>query len=169
MARKRPRTLVIPKDQLDALARDFGKDFNPANARLFFAIRALAQRINDRANDWLAPLGTTATKFNYLVTLYAKRESGLTLNDLSTFVHTSNATVTSMVDSLERDGLVTRSHNPADRRSTVVALTPKGTALIKKAFVLHHAGIDASMKPFSASERRALLDLIVRLGANLEE
>ena len=39
MARKRPRTLVIPKDHLDALARYFGKDFNPANARLFFAIR----------------------------------------------------------------------------------------------------------------------------------
>jgi DNA-binding MarR family transcriptional regulator len=169
MARKRPRTLVIPKDHLDALARDFGKDFNPANARLFFAIRALAQRINDRANEWLAPLGTTATKFNYLVTLYAKRDEGLTLNDLSTFVHTSNATVTSMVDALERDGLVARNHNPADRRSTVVTLTPKGTALIKKAFLRHHAGIDASMKPFTASERRALLDLIVRLGASLEE
>jgi DNA-binding MarR family transcriptional regulator len=84
-------------------------------------------------------------------------------------VHTSNATVTSMVDSLERDGLVTRNQNPADRRSTVVTLTPKGTALIKKAFLRHHAGIDAAMKPFSASERRALLDLIVRLGASLEE
>src|SRR5580698_1130701 len=112
MPRKRPRTLLIPKDQLDALVRDFGKDFNPANARLFFAVRALAQRINDRANEWLAPLETTATKFNYLAVLYAKRATGLTLNELSTFVHTSNATVTSMIDSLEREALVARSQNP---------------------------------------------------------
>jgi len=48
MARKRPRTLLIPKDQLDALVRDFGKDFNPANARLFFAVRALAHRSKRR-------------------------------------------------------------------------------------------------------------------------
>jgi DNA-binding MarR family transcriptional regulator len=168
MARKRSGTLSIPKVHLDSLALEFGKSFNPANAQLMFTLRAVAQRINERANLWLAPLGLSATKFNYLVALYANRATGLTLNDVSRLVHTSNASVTSMIDSLERDELVKRGANPADRRSTVVKLTPKGRTLVRKAFIEHHARIDAALKPFSAPERRTLLDLLQRVGANLD-
>jgi DNA-binding MarR family transcriptional regulator len=169
MPRKRPATLLIPQDQIDALDRDFGRDYHSGNARLLFAVRALAQRVNDRANEWLVPIGMTATKFNYLTAMYAKRDVGVTLNELSEFVHTSNASVTSMVDSLEREGLVKRSRHPDDRRSTMVNLTAKGMSLVKRAFIMHHAEIDALMKGFSRSDRRVLLDLLVRLGANFDE
>jgi DNA-binding MarR family transcriptional regulator len=169
LPRKRPTTLLIPQDQIDTLDHDFGKDFHSENARLLFAVRALAQRINDRANEWLLPIGMTATKFNYLTAIYAKRDKGVTLNELSEFVHTSNASVTSMVDSLEREGLVKRNRHPDDRRSTMVTLTARGTTLAKKAFIKHHAEIDALMKGFSRVDRRKLLDLLVRLGTNFEQ
>jgi DNA-binding MarR family transcriptional regulator len=158
--------MLIPKEHLETLSGDFG--FSTANAQLMFAVRALAQRINERANAWLAPFGLTATKFNYLAALYANRDAGLTLNEVSRFVHTSNASVTSMIDSLEREALVKRSGNPVDRRSTVVKLTPKGRALVKKAFIEHHGSIDAALKPLSAAERRVFLDLLIRVGAAFE-
>jgi DNA-binding MarR family transcriptional regulator len=169
MARKRSGMMTIPKDQLDSLAHDFDHGFDPLNARLVFSIRALAQRVNDRANAWLQPLGLTATKFNYLAALYAQRERGLTLNELSLFVHTSNASVTSMVDSLDREQLVKRKNNPDDGRSTVVSLTPTGRALVKRAFTEHHGRIDTALKPLAARDRRALLGLLLAVGAAFEE
>jgi DNA-binding MarR family transcriptional regulator len=164
MPRKRPAAILIPEDHIALFQREFPDVFDPSSTQVVFAIRALAQRIIDRAAEWLAPYGLTATKFTYLAVLYARRESGITLNELSTLVHTSNATVTSMIDSLEREGLVERTPHPTDRRSVVVIPTAKGKALVADAFAVHHRSIDRAMATFDAGERAQLLDLLVRLG-----
>lgn len=57
--------------------------------------------------------------------LWALRESGpVVMRALSVALGVSPRTVTGLVDSLEADGWVTRSPHPADRRATIVSLTP---------------------------------------------
>ena len=164
MARKHSGAVLIPEAHLEAHARDFPGQMEPLSTQVLFAIRALGQRVNERASEWLAPFGLTATKFTYLAMLYSRRKEGVTLNELSELVHTSNATVTSMVDSLERDGLAVRTAHPTDRRSMVVKPTPKGTKLFEDAFAVHHGNIDRLMSDFDLDHRRQLLELLVRLG-----
>ncbi|MBI2829855.1 MAG: MarR family transcriptional regulator [Chloroflexi bacterium] len=50
----------------------------------------------------------------------------MTPGEISRWTFRSPRTVTSMLDSLERDGLIRREANPKDRRSIWVVVTPKG-------------------------------------------
>src|SRR5580658_6758294 len=57
--------------------------------------------------------------------LWALRDSGpVLMRALSDALGVSPRTVTGLVDSLEADGWVTRSPHPADRRATIISLTP---------------------------------------------
>lgn len=154
--------LVIPEQHLDKHVRHFSDAFEPLNAQVLFTLRALAQRINDNATEALAPLGLTARKYNYLSAIYV--EGKVTPNEIGTLIHTANPTVTSMLNALERDGLIVREAHPEDGRSSVVTLTPRGKALYERAFQLHHDPLEETMATLTVDERKKLIDILVRLG-----
>jgi DNA-binding MarR family transcriptional regulator len=99
-----------------------------------------------------------------LAALYAKRTTGLTLNEISAHVHTANATVTTMINALERESLVKRTPHPSDGRSSVIHLTARGRKLSERAFRLHHAQIERTLSDLPVTERRAILAGLVRVG-----
>jgi DNA-binding MarR family transcriptional regulator len=92
----------------------------------------------------------------------------MTLSELSRYIHTSNATVTSMVAALERDGLVQRRAHEVDGRSTVVSLTEAGRALMREAIPVHHGHWAAALADLSIAEREQLGDLIIRAGTGFD-
>ena len=161
--------VLVPKDRVAAWQRRYPNSFDPGAAQLMFAIRALAQRINDNANEWLAPFGLTAKRFNYLATLCSDEGVGMTLIELGNFVHTSSGTVTTMVNALEREGLVKRTANPDDARSFRIRPTKKAYSILEKAWAFHHQRIDEIVGTLTAHEKSTLLELLVRLGARLDE
>lgn len=164
---RRPRLIAMPESRIAAAERAFPGIYEPEAAAVVFAIRALAQRLEDRANAWLRPFGVNAAQHNYLTVLYFSPE-GLTLRELSTLVHTSNSAVTPMVASLEKHGLLRRRVNPRDRRSVVVELTAKGRRLIGKSFPVHHRNIASGMVELTRDERRTLGRLLLKVGAGFE-
>lgn len=161
MTRQRTGALLIPDEHLEKHRRRF-PHFRPLNAQVLFAVRALAQRINDDATERLSEVGLTARQYNYLSVIYV--EESVTPNEIGTLIHTANPTVTSMLNGLERDGLITRTEHPDDGRSSVVRLTPKGKALYERAFQLHHDRMEETMAVLSDEQRRQLVDLLVSLG-----
>ena len=162
--RKRRPPVLIPEGTLAAHERAFPGALEPVATQIIFALRVVGQRVTERANEWLAPFGLTGPKFSYLAALYAHGDAGMALGDIATQLHTSNATVTSMLDALERDGLATRVPHPTDRRSLVARLTAKGRSIFADAFAVHHRELDALLDGFSAEERAQFRDFLVRLG-----
>lgn len=132
--------------------------------RALFAVRALSKQINNQAASWLAPLGLTPAQYNYLVILRVS-DAPCTLNELSKMIHTSNATVTGMVVTLERAKLVKRKGNLQDKRSFLVELTREGRSLVERAFEIHHRNIEAAMAGIPVRERQMLLDIALKVGA----
>ena len=132
------------------------------SAALAGARDILAERFNDDATARLAGLGLTARQYNYLSVIYV--EENVTPNEIGTLIHTANPTVTSMLNALERDGLIARKAHPDDGRSSVVRLTAKGKTLYEKAFALHHDHMEETMGVLSDDERRTLVNLLVKLG-----
>ena len=157
-------SLTVPDELLAAFAKKYPEVFDPEAHRVLFALRAVAQRVNDRANEWLGPLNLTVGKYNYLSALGSVPDRGLTLNGIAGMIHTKSATVTQMITALEHDGLVKRLNNPLDGRSTIAILTTHGKRLLRKAMVTHHTKIDESMKTVSRAERRTLFSLLLKLG-----
>jgi DNA-binding MarR family transcriptional regulator len=156
--------VLIPPAHVAQSRRDFPDAYDAERIQVFHAVRALAQRMNDATTGWLAPFGLSASKFNYLVILYARREAGLTANELGALVHTVSGTVTSMIDSLVREGLVSRSQNPRDGRSSLLRLTPKGARVVRNAATAHHEQVEHVLASFSGTDCATLLGLIVRAG-----
>lgn len=72
----------------------------------------------------------------------------------------TRATMTGLIDTLERDGLVRREPNPDDRRMMSVDLTPAGDAFIRQILPRHFQLMAALMQPLSIEERKTLVGLL---------
>jgi DNA-binding MarR family transcriptional regulator len=159
----------IPAAHFEEFHRRFPDDYDRDTLVAMFTLRALAQRLNDRTNEWLAPYDLNAAKYNYLIVLYLNAGEPLTPSAISALIHTSNATVTSMIASLERDGLVRRRPHPQDGRSTLVALTPKGRRHIEAAVPIQRRNVDAGMRRLTAAERAQLATLLLKLSGGFDQ
>lgn len=103
--------------------------------------------------------------------LAALRRSGqpheMTPTVLSRLLMLSPAGMTNRVDRLEAAGLVQRRADPADRRSSIVALTDEGLRTIDAAVTEHVDNEARLLAGLTEAERRALDDLLRKLLAEL--
>jgi DNA-binding MarR family transcriptional regulator len=79
----------------------------------------------------------------------------------------TTASVTSLLDTLERRGLVERRPDPADRRRLLVAITDDGLALVNQFLPEVVALQTAAMAELSEPQRRQLLKLLTTVRAGL--
>ncbi|WP_298584918.1 MarR family winged helix-turn-helix transcriptional regulator [uncultured Kocuria sp.] len=120
---------------------------DPDPARLGDLLHAAFRRLRRRWAEQLAPFGLTPHQFRALDALAGHtgtqrhlhagaencRPNGgpgrLRVKDLADALRIAPRSATEVVDLLEQKGLVERVPDPSDRRATLVALTPRGTAL----------------------------------------
>jgi DNA-binding MarR family transcriptional regulator len=109
----------------------------------------------------MGPLDITPGLFAVLVLIEAN--PGLKQTELARAVHLDRSTVVSVVDSLERRGLVTRRAVAHDRRSNALELTAAGVTLLrslKRRVVAHEKRL---ARRLSARERATLTSLLQRV------
>jgi DNA-binding MarR family transcriptional regulator len=71
--------------------------------------------------------------------------------------------ITSLVDDLERAGLVAREADPTDRRATLVTVTDRGRAVLAEADLRRRAHGEELLARLDPGERAELLRLLHRL------
>jgi len=113
--------------------------------------------------DRLAPYGLTTTQFFLLTALY--EEDGIPISALAQKVALDKATLTGLLDRLERDGLAERKADRADRRAIRVYLTPKAESLRVKLTELYHQNNGMFLSLLTSEER----DVFERTVAKLEK
>ena len=84
----------------------------------------------------------------------------------SALMLTSSGT-TKRLDRLEQAGLITRGPDPADRRGTLITLTPKGLQLIDNVTEAHLDNERRLLASLSEAEQRRLADLLRKLRLGL--
>jgi DNA-binding MarR family transcriptional regulator len=97
-----------------------------------------------------ARFGISLSRFDYMAQLFRHR-GGLKMKALSQCLMVTGGNVTVLTDELEHEDLVQRSSDPADRRSWLVSLTPKGRVAFEAMAKEHEgwvlelfAGLDAA-------------------------
>jgi DNA-binding MarR family transcriptional regulator len=83
-----------------------------------------------------------------------------------TLMLTSSGT-TKRLDRLEQAGLITRTPDPEDRRGIVITLTPAGLKMIDDVTEAHLDNESRLLGALTASDRRALADLLRKLQLGL--
>ena len=115
---------------------------------------------DDAARD-LRTRSLTAAKFRYLDAL-AAADGGLGIVDLAERIGVDQPRASRLTAELERDGLVSRSRDPADHRRHVVTLTPAGRRPLEQATALRRDRIQNALRALTPTERRQLADLLTR-------
>ena len=87
----------------------------------------------------------------------------LTPAELADAAGVTRATMTGLIDTLERDGLVKRVRDSNDRRMMSVNMTAKGKACLKNIFPLHFRGMAEIMSPLKEGERKILVGLLNKI------
>lgn len=93
-------------------------------SRLRLAVARTARRLRQEAGAGLSPSQTAA-----LATI--ERHGPVTPSELADHERVQRPTVTRLLARLEEDGLVTRSPDPGDRRSCLIALSDDGRATLR--------------------------------------
>lgn len=107
--------------------------------------------------------GTTLPRFDVMAALYRKRD-GVTMSELSRMLLVSNGNATTVVDRLEKDGLVRRTPSEADRRTVFVALTPEGFAQFEGLAAGHEAEVGKLFGGVSEADLDTLTEILKRMG-----
>ncbi|MFC3111088.1 MarR family winged helix-turn-helix transcriptional regulator [Undibacterium arcticum] len=89
-----------------------------------------------------------------------------TAADFARELYIDAASMTRMIDRLEKRGLLAREPNPDDRRQFKLRLTNEGTTLAEKLPALYTATLNRSFSGFSAEELGFLKYLLRKLLAN---
>ena len=114
----------------------------------------------------LAEKGTvgdlTYSQFAVLEALY--HLGHMSQGEISMKVLKSGSNMTTVIDNLERDGLVRRERDANDRRVIHVHLTEAGTGVIEAVLPGHVEALVEEFKVLSASEQQALGELCKKLG-----
>lgn len=129
------------------------------------AIIRMAHLIERFANGRLPALGVPAglsmARVRLLMTLH--NAGRMRMSDLAWELGVTSRTITTMVDALEDDGLLSRHPDPSDRRAILLALTDAGEAQLE---IIHRALSEIGglvLAPLSERERVTLDAMLTRL------
>ncbi len=87
--------------------------------------------------------------------------------DLADEAGVTRATMTGLVDTLEKDGLVARRSDPGDRRTVLVRLTAAGRKLLGAMVPGYFAFVTKMMQPLNRTERSQLVALLQKIQRGL--
>lgn len=98
-----------------------------------------------------------------------EREPGRSQNELAKELNIQKATLTVMLNRMEKTGLVRRESDARDQRISRIFLTDKGEGLLVRLKRTLDVLEEQSMKGFSEEEKQAMRGMLARIEKNLKE
>jgi DNA-binding MarR family transcriptional regulator len=149
-------------EALEAEARRVSS-LDPAAVLAFLSVLVTSGEIERRIDTHFGRYGLSHGRFLLLMLLKRREGHTATPADLATGAQVTRATVTGLLDGLEAEGLVERTHRTDDRRSVDVRATRKGLALLERILPDHYARIGAVMGSLTRAEKKQLTALLGKM------
>jgi DNA-binding MarR family transcriptional regulator len=112
--------------------------------------------------------GTTLPRFDLMAQLERHRE-GLKMSELSQLLMVTGGNVTAIVDQLEKEGLVERLDEPADRRAFRIRLTRSGEKTFAEMAREHEEWVVELLSGMSRKDQEELLKLLAKVKSHAVE
>jgi len=126
--------------------------------------------LKKRADAFFKSLGLTDVQFNVLMLLtYQGLSDGLSQAQLSNMMLVNRANTTTLIDRMEKAGLVVRTSDSADRRTNIIKLTAKGKKMFEKAEPLYVEQVKRTMIGFNQAETKKLITTLEKIRENIDK
>ncbi|WP_295516360.1 MarR family winged helix-turn-helix transcriptional regulator [uncultured Stenotrophomonas sp.] len=135
---------------------------NLAQLRLCFQLLSLSTAIDRDCATRLAPHGLSEGRF---IVLFLLHGAGGTLppHELAERAGVTRATVSGLLDGLQREGLLHRRHDAEDGRRLQIVLTARGRRLAEELFNQHTQWIGGLFNGLDAGEQAQLSKLLTKV------
>jgi len=154
-------------------------DLDPSACAVFLHLLRAGDAVFDVSGRNLAKHDISQGRFGVLMLLWGRsrprRQDGScpadnclppgprTPAELAGAANVTRATMTGLIDTLERDGLVKRVPDPEDRRMMSVVLTPRAERFLSGLLPGHFQLMAALTRTLSERERQTLVDLLNKI------
>lgn len=150
----------VPRYECLQAAAALVPGMDPAICEVFFNILHTGDLVSRSEAKFLGRHGLSQARLIILVLLDGAENGSLRSSDLADHAKVSRATMTGLLDTMEKGGWIARAQDPHDRRSFRVKITAKGEALlarVKPEFMKWTQGV---LSILTASERKQLVKLL---------
>ncbi|MFC9294994.1 MarR family winged helix-turn-helix transcriptional regulator [Streptomyces sp. NPDC057011] len=157
---------MIPSAPIDTVAewwRQARPDLDTGPVGLFGRLRRLQVLAELEASSVLTDARLTTSELDVLATL-RHADQPMIARAIAVLRGCSRAAMSNMLGKLEKRGLVTREPSPADRRATLVHLTPEGVRLVDEIFPKRlslEAGLLSEIPPEQQEQIIEALDVLL--------
>jgi len=141
-------------------------DLDPSACEAFLHLLRAGDEAYAQSEQYLTAFGMTPGRFTVLMQLYDKRAGRpvpQTPADLAERAGVTRATMTGLIDTMVRDGLVTREHDSGDRRMMRIHLTARGHDVIRSLLPGYFKQVAVQMAGLSEEERKTLVRLLNKI------
>ncbi|MBD1808437.1 MarR family transcriptional regulator [Microcoleus sp. FACHB-SPT15] len=138
-------------------------EFDLASVETCLAFLDTTADVYEALDAHFARYGLSMGKFTLLMQLLQAPEQGLTPSDFAERAGVTRATITGLLDGLEREGWLRRQPYPSDRRMLSVQLTDKGQQLLSQMLPDHFCRTTGLMANLTTTEKKTLIKLLAKV------
>ena len=157
----------VPRYECLLKAAEKYPTLNPSASEAFLHLLRTGDAVFAAEGAYLAKHDISQGRFMVLMLLNRCSDQPSTPAELADEAGVTRATMTGLVDTLEKDGLVTRKNDSEDRRTVQVQLTTAGRKLLDQMLPGYFASVTKMMQPLNKSERTQLVTLLQKIQRGL--
>jgi len=146
-------------------------DMDTSAVRVMSHIQSCYKGLMTELNAPLAEMGLSEGKFFILVFLFSEELLGNDApgpSEIAENLDVTRATITGLLDGLERDGLIQRRHSSVDRRAITIVMTEKAHDLMDSFCPAQTGRVSKLLSPLSADEKETLIRLLAKIDPQSE-
>jgi DNA-binding MarR family transcriptional regulator len=134
----------------------------------FLTLLRTATELSQALDAFLARHGLLQGRWWVLILLFREEALESSPSVLAEKAGVTRATMTGLIDGLERDGLVQRVFDTADRRRTTVRLTPAGQGVLDTVMPDYYRRVRTLMAGLDENQRLLLQSMLGAVHAGLD-
>lgn len=159
----------VPKGFPDSEAMNFFarlfKVSDVSGIEALIAVKRIAHNLIRSTEAYFSKFGISSGGFRLMMLLL--RRGRIAPAEMADCMDVSRATITGLIDTLANLNYITREPDQNDRRVILVSLTDAGRAKLEEFLPIYYEHISKTMQPFSAAERKQLINLMYKLNDSL--
>lgn len=133
--------------------------FKNAAVKSMVVMRKAFRTIDAKVSESFREFGLTPTQFGVLDVLFAKG-GAMKIGELIDSMLATSGNMTVVIKNMEKNGWVTRTTCPTDKRAYLVTLTEAGRDLIQKALPAHIVVVEETFSVLTEEEQEQLIELL---------
>jgi len=157
----------IPSDRtLRELSQQY-READPSAIETLLTLLRTAGEVHTAMDQRFARHDLSHGRFVVLIMLHTTPGGEMCCSDLAESVGVSRATMTGLLDGLERDDLIRRVDHPDDRRRITISLTAGGRRFLDGMLPDHFQAIADLMTNLSEVDRKKLRELLGKIRSSM--